>query len=147
VCSSDLLEPRIDEVEAAVSREIDARMPPFRCKQGELALPPTEPVCIDQKVAWTRARPATVVALQPTIAGLLSGPIVGVGVLVADVGSVSAGERPEPAVSAEAGPRVGRRWVGWGADAGGPFVETLRKLSVGDNHVAVRIVARPPAAP
>jgi hypothetical protein len=147
VAWAEALDARVTTIEVALATEVDAKLPAFVCHQGDLPVRPTEPICIEQKSAWERKRLATVAGLQPALTEQLAPPVVGIGLLVAGVGSVSVGERPTPAVTAEQGPRQGLRWLGWGADRGGPFVETVRKMSVGDNDLAIRIVARPAAGP
>ncbi len=138
----------IEATEAAVAREIDARFDRFVCRPPDGTRPlPSKPVCVEQKAAWDRKRMGAFAELGPALQPLLVGPVVGVGVLVPGVGSASAGERPTPAITAEQGPRMDARWLGWGADHTGVFLETLRKLSVDDTDVAIRIVTRPSPRP
>jgi hypothetical protein len=138
------LEPTFEQVEAALATEVDDRFPPFVCRPDREQNPA---VCVSQKAEWERARLAGVLPLQAAVSAQVGESVIGVGVLIAGVGSASAGERPTPAVAGEEGPRVGSRWVGYGADRGGPFVESVRKMSVGENDIAIRIVVRPPAGP
>lgn len=140
------LEPVIDGVEARVANEVDARFDRFVCRPPDGTFQRQDSiVCIEQKGAWERGRMTAIGQLGPALGAMLDAQVVGVGVLVPEVGEASAGVRPHPAVSAEEGARMDVRWYGWGADRSGPFVETLRKMTVDGTPVAVRVIARPAA--
>jgi hypothetical protein len=140
--------PALRELEGVVGAAVEERFPRFTCRPPDGTQPvPDKPACIAQRAAWERGRLGAVAQLQPVLESSIDGEVIGLGVLVAGLGSASAGVRPTPTMPAEQGPRQDLRWVGWGADRGGPFVETLRKLSVQDTDVAIRIVSRPPPGP